>query len=126
MSWSTEEEAGHIGQLRIQVHPARAPFLALTGLKEECSRLAAANAAIESFFHEDGEDEGPYLDLVFETQNPLRSWPLLKRALYGSPRFGLGLRQSSTASCTGLDGWNDPLQLYHYDPTVHLDAAGKH
>ena len=109
------------GQVRLQVHPDRVPSLDVSRLKSECEALAGSTLGILGFRSEEGEDQGKYLNLVFGSHSPLTVWPAVRAALYESPQFGPPLRNASMALCTGADGWNDYLLLYHFDPSVPID-----
>jgi hypothetical protein len=115
-SQSSEEQT--IGQVRVQVQPDRAPSLNLVELKGLCRRVTSEVAEVVGFRFEEGNDKGPHLDLLFGTSHPLVVWPFIREALYESPIFGIGLKASSMTVCTGTDGWNNYLLLYHYDPSV--------
>jgi hypothetical protein len=110
------------GQVRVQVHSDKVPSLDTALLKAECEAVAKATQGILGFRSEEGEDQGRYLNLVFGSNSPLTVWPAIRAALYESVRFGAELKSASMALCTGEDGWNDYRLLYHFDPSVPLDA----
>ena len=112
-------------ELRIQVQPEREPALSLSELKVECHRLVGAHNLVTEFRLEKGEDNGPYLNLVFATPKPLEAWLVIREALYKHAAFGTKLHSASIVLCTGQDGWNDYLLLYHYDPAVPLNSASE-
>jgi hypothetical protein len=54
--------------------------------------------------------------MIFDTDNPVDLWRLLKCLLYDSDTLGRPMQMSSMAMCEGEHGWRDYLLLYHYDP----------
>jgi hypothetical protein len=118
----TSMQSQQAGQVRVQVHPDKVPSLDTALLKAESEAVAKSTHGILGFRSEEGEDQGRYLNLVFGSYSPLTVWPAIRAALYESPRFGAELKSASMALCTGEDGWNDYRLLYHFDPSVPLDA----
>lgn len=118
---STQEK--NLGQVCIQVHPGRAPALSISRLKEECEVVAKRTEGIRGIGVTEGEDDGPYLNIIFATEKPMDSWHKLRTALLESTEFGTHLKASCMCMCTGEDGWNGHLLLYHFDPKVPLDAG---
>jgi hypothetical protein len=117
---STEVQTG---QLCVQVHPARAPELNIAAPKEAADSLARSTQGVQGIGFTEGEDDGEYLNIVFASPEPLLPWRQIRAGLFESPAFGSLLKKSSMAMCTGADGWNDYMLLYHYDPEVPVDAA---
>ena len=116
---STPEK--ELGQLCIQVHPARAPALDISRLKEECTVVAKRTAGIRGIGFTEGFDGGPYLNIVFAAENPIDAWEQLELELLESADFGADLKSCSMCMCTGENGWEDFVLLYHFDPKVELD-----
>jgi len=113
-----------IDQVCIQVHPARAPELNVSRLSEECEVIAKQTEGIRGIGITEGEDQGPYLNIVFAAENPIDAWHKVKAVLLESTEFGTSLKASCMCMCTGKNGWDDYLLLYHFDPKVSLDEAG--
>jgi hypothetical protein len=61
---------------------------------------------------------GAYLNIIFASVDPQRSWPSIREGLFESAEYGPHLKAAAIAMCTGVDGWNDYMLLYHYDPSV--------
>jgi len=118
------EQAESIGQVCIQVHLGRAPELAVSRLSEECNVIAKKTKGIRGIEITEGEDDGPYLNIVFAAENPIDAWHKVKAALLESAKFDASLKASCMCMCTGENGWDDYLLLYHFDPKVPLDEAG--
>ena len=111
------------GQIRIQVHTDAIPLQQLVSLKSECENLAEKLVGALAVRFEDGEDEGKYLNIIFGTWACEDLWPQIDAALYQSVAHGPTLRAQSMALCTGNDGWNDYVLLYHFDPGVPVEQA---
>jgi hypothetical protein len=109
-----------IGQLCIQVHPDLAPELNLARLKEECEVIARRTDGVRGIDFTEGNDGGPYLNIIFATERPRLSWRNLKATLLESSEFGNDLSASCMCVCTGENGWEDYLMLYHFDPATPL------
>lgn len=108
-------------QICVQVQPNRAPGFDVNRLIAAGEALARSIKGCRGFDASQGEDDGAYANLIFVTQNPADSWPELRVALLDSAEFGTALKQSCMCLCTGSDGWNDCLLLYHFDPKEALD-----
>jgi hypothetical protein len=102
----------------IQIHPERSADLDVAAVETLCEGLARDQGLIQRFAVVEGADDGNYVNLMFETQEPRQLWGLLQEQLYQSREFGGALQVSSMVMCEGSDGWNDYLLLHHYDPAV--------
>ena len=107
--------------LCIQVQPNRAPAIDMERVRALGETIAANKELITRFAVVEGEDNGPYSNLMFETLELQKLWESLWQTLYGDDSVGLALSQASMAMCEGSDGWNDYLLLYHFDPLVKVD-----
>jgi hypothetical protein len=114
-----------LGQLCLQVHPARAPGLNVDALKEAADLLSMSIQGIHGIEFSEGEDDGEYLNMVFTARTPMRSWHFIRQGLLESTAFGPFLKAASMVVCTGTHGWNDYLLLYHYDPSIPCSAASE-
>lgn len=70
-----------------------------------------------------GEDGGTYYNYTFGALKPFALWQEIQSRLYNVQVTGPHMRRASMAMCSGEDGWEDYLLLYHFDPTVELDAT---
>jgi hypothetical protein len=113
-----------LGRICIQVHLGRAPALDVARLAEVCEGVARRTSGIRGINISEGEEDGAFVNILFAAMDPLASWPALKEALLESAEFGEALKVSCMCVCTGDDGWDDYLLLYHFDPTIPLDDAG--
>jgi hypothetical protein len=107
--------------LCIQVQPNRAPDIDMARIRALGEGIASDKELVTRFAIVEGEDNGPYANLMFETTELQKLWRLLQDALYRDEEVGSALSQASMAMCEGKDGWNDYLLLYHFDPSVKLD-----
>lgn len=113
-----------LGQICIQVHPARAPGLDVTRLAEACEAAARRTPGVRGFGVNEGEDEGAYVNLVFAAEDPLQVWLPLWAALLALAEFGALLPDCCLGVCTGEQGWDDYRLLHHFDPDVALGESG--
>jgi hypothetical protein len=111
--------------LCIQIHSGRAPDLDLPLVRRECEALFASEDVVEEFWSQEGDEDGRYINLNFESENRLDLWRLLKTRLFRNADFGQSLAASSIAVCTGDDAWNDYLLLHHFDPAAPLDLLAE-
>ena len=114
-----------LGQICIQIHPSRAPGLDIDRLAQATEAIARATEGIRGFELVAGEDEGAFVNVVMASEDPLVSWQRLRPALLESPEFGVVLKAASLWLCTGEEGWDDCLLLYHYDPAVEVDDRAR-
>ena len=112
-------------ELHVQVQPALAPALDLARLHARFEALAQTEASVLRSKIEEGDDDGPYLNLMFKTADLARLWQVVQAELYGHPTLGTLLRQASMTLCTGETGWDDYLLLHHFNPAFELDTLGE-
>ncbi len=65
-----------------------------------------------------GNDNGEYRNITWETKHIKSLWAILSRHILHND----SLHKCVIVTCTGKDGWNDYLQLYHYDKSQKLDT----
>jgi hypothetical protein len=106
----------------IQVQPDRAPGLDIGRVRGLCVQLASDKALIERHGVIEGDDGGPYLNLMFETPDAAKFWKMVETKIYGDHVVGGPMSQASLATCTGEHGWDDYLLLHHYDQGLQLDS----
>jgi len=106
--------------LCVQVQPERAPDLDLDAaltIFTSAAELAGAELEIT-----EGEDDGPYVNFNFLTQDLPRLWEILQGQVFWNQTIGSQLAKASIATCQGKHGWDDYLLLHHYDREVELDT----
>ena len=111
-------------ELHVQVQPGLAPALDLVLLRATFEAINQAEACVLRAKIEEGDDDGPYLNLMFKTADLTKLWQVVQRELYDHPTLGQQLRRSSMSLCTGETGWDDYLLLHHFNPAFELDALG--
>lgn len=110
----------------IQVQPDRAPGIDIDRVRELCQETASDTSMVERHGVIEGNDEGPYLNLMFEIVKAGEFWRSVKTKLYADPLVGGAMERASMATCTGEHGWDDYLLLYHYDKGLQLDVLPNH
>jgi hypothetical protein len=108
--------------LTIQVQPAKSPDIDMARVRELGEVVATDKTLVSRYAVVEGEDKGPYSNLMFETSELKRLWGLLQDTLYKDEQVGSAMSKASMAMCEGSDGWNNYLLLYHFDPSVKLDS----
>ena len=89
----------------------------------EALRSAADDAVLRFAGVNNGEDDGPYINVRFEAPDHIAAWAAL-RTMYMESDVGRELASSTIATCEGEHGWDDYLLLHHFDPRVQLDELG--
>lgn len=112
--------------LCIQIQPDRVPELDIMRVRELCQQLAADDKIVVRHGVVEGDDGGPYLNLMFETNKPVEFWREFEARIYKDEVVGEGMKQASMATCTGEHGWDDYLLLYHYDKKFETDDLHNH
>jgi hypothetical protein len=113
-----------MGVLCIQVQPNLAPGIDLGVVREVAAQLGSTTL-FTRHGEEEGFDNGPYINLYFDTPSLPEAWPIIWSQFYEDARIGTFLRASSIATCEGKNGWDDYLLLHHFDPTESVDDIGK-
>ena len=108
-------------ELRIQIHPDVVPELDLTLLRELFEHLGNTEATALRYRWEEGDDNGKFVNLAFKTSDRSALWAVVEAELYGHPVLGDLLGKASMALCTGDNGWDDYLLLYHFNPKFEVD-----
>lgn len=109
--------------LCIQIQPNRSPGIGMAQITLACEAIASTPKLVDCHSFDCGEDQGPYFNFTFGATYPLQLWETIQTCIYGNKGLDPHLRRSSTVVCTGEDGWDDYLLLFHFDPDVELDSA---
>jgi len=117
------EAEGDLGQICIQVHLSRAPELDVARLTKACKAIAKRTDGVRGIGVSEGEDDGKCLNIIFAAGRPMDAWQALRREVLESNEFRDHLKAACMCMCTGSDGWNDYLLLYHFDPKIALHAG---
>jgi hypothetical protein len=110
-----------MAKLCIQIQPQLAPEMSIDRRLLAVKKIATNKTLFEEFEWSTGNDNGAYINLLFEANDHKSIWKLFRRELYEDSEIGIGLANSSIATCQGQRGWDDYLLLFHFDPTVKLD-----
>ena len=110
-----------MSELCIQIQPNRAPALDMASVRGACDVLAAREAIVGGLTSFEGDDDGPYLNLIFETTDLPALWEMLRSRLFQDKIFGTLMNKASIVTCEGSRGWDDYLLLHHFDRTEVLD-----
>ena|SRR5688572_33480715 len=84
--------------------------------------IAALTDLVQHHAFDGGNDKGEYFNYTFGTSRARELWRRIRLDIYSSGDIGLQMRRASMAMCSSEAGWDDYLLLYHFDPTVELDA----
>jgi hypothetical protein len=106
--------------LCIQIQPDLAPGLSIDSVLSVAQKIAADKTLVDGIELCTGNDNGPYIDLLFNAVNRRSLWERLKRELYEGKSAG-PLAQASIVTCEGERGWADYLLLFHFDPSIERD-----
>lgn len=85
-------------------------------ISESFTALTSNKYLVEQYSFDNGEDGVPYFNFTFYTLQASSLWLLIQERLYKSGELGPHMAATSMAMCTGKDGWNDYLLLFHFDP----------
>lgn len=110
----------------IQVQPDRAPELDVDQVRALCKQLASDTTIVERHRVVEGDDNGPYMNLMFEIAKPIEFWQSFQEKIYADAIIGAAMGRASMATCTGEHEWDDYLLLYHYDKGLELDVLHNH
>lgn len=78
---------------------------------------------VRSHSFDRGFDDGAYYNFDFRTARPAELWRLIQDTVLQAPAHAAHLAIASMAMCSGEEGWNDYVQLYHWDPEVPVVSA---
>jgi hypothetical protein len=108
-------------ELRIQIHPDVVSGLDLVLLRQVFDHIGKTEQTVIRSRWEEGDDNGQYVNLAFKTSDRAGLWAVVEAELFGHPVLGELLGKSSMALCTGDDGWDDYLLLFHFNPEFEID-----
>ena len=107
--------------LSIQIQPELAPELDVAEVKRSLAAITQSPLVKKHDFNE-GLDKTRYLNFTFGTEDLSSLWSLIQSQVFGNAAFAEMLAKSSIVVCEGEDGWNDYLQLFHFDPDLPRDS----
>lgn len=110
-----------IKALSIQVQPHRAPGLDITAIQAAFEALTQLPLVKHHTFN-NGRDKVEYFNFTFGTEDLPALWREVQSRFYKEAQLGPWMSAASMAMCEGPSGWDDYLQLYHFDPAVKRDV----
>ena len=109
--------------LSIQVQPERSPGIDLKRLDMLMGEIVALSDLVKHHAFDGGTDHEVYPNFTFGTPSAASLWNAIWSQLYEDSEIGLHLMQCSMAMCSSDSGWDEYLQLFHFDPDVACDDA---
>ena len=106
--------------LSIQVQPELAPGLDTERLTQAFSAVAYRHDLVKHHAFESGVDDGPYFNYTFGTPEAGELWRVIQNDIFSSQEFGYHMSCASMVMCSSETGWDDYLQLFHFDPSVPI------
>lgn len=107
----------------VQVQPGLSPTIDMEQVTLAFAAVASIPGLVESHSVDHGEDRGSWFNFCFGTTHPLQLWETIRTKMSEEGPFGQKLRESSIVICTGENGWDDYLLLFHFDPNERLDPV---
>ena len=107
--------------ISIQIQPNLSPNIDMEAVANEFSAIATMSELVAWHSFDSGDDDGAYFNYTFGAKKPLHLWHEIQSRLYEKQELAAHMKKSSMAMCSDEDSWDDYLQLFHFDPTVHLD-----
>jgi len=104
--------------LLVQIQPERVKGFNGPRAGRELVKNAKCRGIGFAFQINQGNDNGEYINVSFETKHIKSLWAILGKQILNDD----SLSNCVIATCTGKDGWNDYLQLHHYDKGEKLDT----
>ena len=105
--------------LHIQLQPGLAPGFDAVAEVERLRGVIAASGLAGPIRVTEGDDDGPYINLDFDTADVSAMWSRLRHEW----QPGGSLAGGSIVCCEGNLGWDDYRLLHHFDPSEPLDEA---
>lgn len=107
--------------LSIQVQPERSPGLDTARLTQAFISVVQMRDLVKHHSFDNGIDGGPYFNYTFGTPNAGDFWRVIQDEIFNSQEFGHHMTRASMVMCSSETGWDEYLQLFHYDPSVPID-----
>ncbi len=109
--------------LTIQVQPARSSSINMQRLNTAFEEIASNKQLVASHNFESGEDDGLYFNFTFGTHYALQLWQLIQAHIFNKEEFERHMKCASMVTCSSENGWDEYSLLFHFDPSVELDAT---
>lgn len=98
-------------RIHVQIQPNRCKDLNVD-LAIERLRNLSENVKVS-----EGDDNGPYVNIDYQTDSLLNLWTSIRNELNKNIR----LAEAAMVICEGQRGYDDYLLLHHFDPSEELD-----
>jgi hypothetical protein len=85
----------------------------------------ALDTGVRTFSIERSRAPNGYLNFLFASSTPGRTWQKIQRIALGHQRVGRGLRRSTIVVCQGSRGWDNYRLLHHFDSEQVLDKMAE-
>jgi hypothetical protein len=105
-------------ELSIQIQPDRAPELNVEEVRAAFAQMASL---VQNHHFNTGFDKTRYFNFTFVTEDLLGLWSMIQTKIYRNRSFAEPMAKASIAVCEGPNGWDDYLQLFHFDPNLQCD-----
>ena len=105
--------------LHIQLQPSLAPGLDAVSEADRLRNLIGSSGLAGSISVTEGEDNGPYINIDFDTVDVVAMWSLLRPEW----QTNCSLAACTIVCCEGDAGWDDYRLLHHFDSSQPLDEA---
>ena len=109
--------------ISVQVQPERSPGIDMDAICDAFTAIASDSDLVAHHVFDSGKDRGAYFNFTFGALKPLAVWREIQSRLYEARDTGAHMKRASMAMCSAEDGWDDYLQLFHFDPTIQLDST---
>ena len=104
--------------LSVQVQPERSPGIDMASLTESFRELASRTDLVLHHSFDSGYDKGAYYNFTFGTERPADLWLAMQESIFQTAQFKAHMAVASMAMCSSEHGWDDYVQLYHWNPEV--------
>lgn len=109
--------------LLVQIQPDRSPAIDMEALTELFQSIAASSRWVRGHSFDSGYNGGRYFNFRFKTDQPAALCALIQERIFHAQGHQEQIAEAAMAICSGERGWDDYLQLYHWDPTVPVVAV---
>ena len=70
-----------------------------------------------------GNDHGAYFNFTFGTERPAELWLAMQDSIFQVKQHKAHMASASMAMCSSVEGWDQYVQLYHWDSEVPVVPA---
>ena len=95
----------------------------MAGLVERFRQLVDRIDLVRGHSFDHGNDDGMYYNFTFLTGRPAELWRAMQESIFQSERYKQHMAVAAMAMCSSEQGWDEYVQLYHWDPEVPVASA---